>query len=89
MRLAGGIHVVAHEARIHSGGDLGRAGGLGTVADHAGADGQGIGDGMGHHLIAAALEVGDAGGSAAAGAHGAAERTQAANTGLLVDGHQV
>ena len=48
-------------------GNFGSAGGLGAVADHAGDHRQGVDNGVGHGLIVAAQEVGNARACPAAG----------------------
>lgn len=80
--LAPAEHLVAQDARVHSGSDFRCAGGLGTVADDAGIDGQGVDQGMGDAAGVAALEVGDAAARAAARADGAAVGGQPADAGF-------
>ena len=82
-------HVVAHDARLHRHGDLGGAGGLGSVADSARQDGHGVDQGMGDLTVAAARQVADAATTAAACADRAAVGRQAPDARLLVDGDEV
>ena len=65
-------HLVPQDGGVHRGGDLGGAAALGAVADDAGHIGQGVGDGAGNGVVVPAVEVGDAGARAAAGADRAA-----------------
>lgn len=54
------VHLVAQDARVDAGGDLGRAGGFGAVADGAAQDRDCVDDGVGDGLVAAVQQVGDA-----------------------------
>ena len=58
--LAVQVHVIAHDAGLHAGGDLGGTAGLGAVADDARDDGQRVHQGVGDGLIVGPLEIGDA-----------------------------
>ena len=83
------IHAVAHDARIHGSGDLGRAGRLRAVADGAGEDGHGVDDRVRHGVIVAAEQVADARACTDSGGDGPAVGGEAADAGLLVDGDKV
>ena len=71
-------HLVAEYAGVNAGGDLGGAGGFGSVADDAGDDGQGIDDGMDDIAVGAAVEIGDTGSGSRPGTDGAAVGRQTA-----------
>ena len=87
--LAVQVHVVAHDAGLHAGGDLGGAAGLGPVADDARDDGQRVDQGVGDGLVVRPLQVGDAAAGGAPGADRAAVGGQPADAALFVDGDEV
>ena len=87
--LALAVHLMSEEACLHCHGDFCRAGGLGTVAHDAAGDGQGVDDGVGDLLHAAAMEEGDTRTGRRAGADGAAVGGKSSNAGLGVGGEEV
>src|SRR5699024_9839807 len=87
--LAVQVHVIAHDAGLHAGGNLGGAAGLGAVADDARHNGQRVHQGVGDGFVVRTLEVGDAAARRTAGADGAAVGRQPADAALFVNGDQV
>ena len=83
------LHLPAQQTGLDRRSDFGGAAGLGAVADHAGINGHRIDDGVGNLLVPPAVQVTDAGPSAAPGGGGAAVGGKAADPGFQMDGHQV
>ena len=80
-------HPVAKLPRMDCAADLGRAACFRAVADDTGNVGERVGHGVGDLLVAAAGQPCDSGACAAGSRYRAAVSGQAADAGLLVDGH--
>ena len=81
--------MVAQHPCVHRRGNLGRAGGLRSVADHAGNGGQSVDQGVGHLPASPAVEIGNGTSGSAPGADRAAVGTQPSDSSLHVDGQQI
>ena len=83
------VHRQADQARVDGRGDLGGAACLGSVADDAGVDGDGVDDGVRDGVQAAALQIRDARAGAAARADGSAVCREPADSCLKMNGDEV
>ena len=82
-------HVVAENSRLYRHSDLGRAGGLCTVANGARKDGYGVDKGVRDLVKTAAVQVGDAATATASRADRAAIGREASDAGFLMHRDQI
>ena len=82
-------HLHAQQSRLQRRGNLGGAGGLGPITDHAAHGGDGVGDGSAEYGMRVVKQVADAAGCAAGRADHAAVGGQAADVVLLMNRRQI